>query len=243
MDRVSARVLARHGRELDVTEGGGDPLVVAGCAPVLALVGAHARAVGLDVLVVRAGSGRALELVRRGHAHVAGVHVAPSTREHAEVAATHFGAALAVGGVRWEVGVLSTHRVRSFASVGDDPSDGRRLASREHGSGARARLDAWFPARARHAALELGSHEDVARAVRWGAADLGVAIAPIAREHELAFVAVDDEPFDLVLPEALASDVRVSRLLDVLDSAALRDEIARVGGYDVDNLGTVQRAA
>lgn len=242
LDRVSGRVLARRGRELDVADGG-DPLVVAGCAPILALVGAHARAVGLDVLVVAAGSGRALELVRRAHAHVAGVHVAPSTRAHAELAAARFGPAVAVGGVRWEVGVLSTRRVRSLASIGDDPGDGRRLASRERGSGARARLDAWFPTRSREAVLELGSHEDVARAVRWGAADLGVAIAPVAREHELAFVALDDEPFDLVLPEALLSDARVSRLLDTLGSAALRDEIARLGGYDVRDLGAVQRAA
>jgi putative molybdopterin biosynthesis protein len=81
---------------------------------------------------------------------------------------------------------------------------------------------------------------DVAQAVRAGRADCGVATRAVARAAGLDFVPITWERFDLVMrqrdyflpgPQALFAFAR---------SAALRARAAELGGYDVDDVGTVR---
>ena len=76
----------------------------------------------------------------------------------------------------------------------------------------------------------------VAQAVRLGAADVGFAIRAVALAHELDFVPLVQERFDLVVPGDLASDARIRRMLELLGSLAFRRELDGLG-YDARSAG------
>lgn len=73
--------------------------------------------------------------------------------------------------------------------------------------------------------------------VRWGVADVGVAVESAALAAALSFVPVVEESFELIVPQRRLANPAVARLLDVLGSRSFRDEAAAVPGYDVSRAG------
>jgi putative molybdopterin biosynthesis protein len=82
-------------------------------------------------------------------------------------------------------------------------------------------------------------HAEVARLIRWGAADVGVGIESAALAEGLDFVPLTEERFDLVVPAAFAEKAPVSRLLDALDDPSFRTEVSHLPGYDGSMSGQV----
>jgi molybdate-binding protein len=144
---------------------------------------------------------------------------------------------------RWEMGLLCRGEDhRRFRSAADVAAPGVRLVAREKGAGARHFLERALRAAGlggsvvQGATLTVTEHLDVARAIAMGAADVGVATRDAALAHDLRFVPLTEERYDLVIPRSLLAEVRVERLLDALVSRANRQELASLG-YDMASAG------
>lgn len=226
-----------------------DNVVLMGCASGLGLLA--------DRLNSRPGAGRflwlprsstsALEALVRQHTHLAGVHLMdPHTGEPNVADVRRLGHAepivlITLG--RWEAGLVVRSSGRgSVKGAADLARSGLRLARRDAGSGAQRLLERTvreqgLPVdRARHSALEVSGHLDVARAVAMGAADAGVATRDAAMAFGLGFVPLAEERYDLAVPRSGLSDPRLPRLFDVLASGEFRRELS-VLGYDARPAG------
>lgn len=245
-----ARVRLRRLAGSDDGADGGRVLILAGCDPATALVQELLqRRRGIDLLWTPAGSHRALEALSRGVAHVAGFHLKD---EEARVGGS-------VGAIRarlpfpctvvtfavWEQGLLirpgAGGRIKSVSDLGRGKL---RLVNREEGSGSRAVLDralrragldgADIPG---YADTSAPGHWAVAQAVAAGTADAGVGIRAAAAAFRLDWVLLEEERYDLVIPDHLLDDPAVGALLELLESTELRRQVESLEGYDVAPMG------
>ena len=129
-------------------------------------------------------------------------------------------------------------RVRRAADLG-----GLRVARRPVGTGARSLLDRVTA----EAGIVLDASDpevpgnlDVALAVASGSADAGVAARAVADRFGLGFVPLVREPVDIAVGGAAVGGL--DPLLRALRSAAVRKRIEALGGYDLTDAGTVERA-
>ena len=224
---------------------------VAGCDPAIHIVAERMRRERSPGRLVPwpMGSTAALEALRRGEVHVAGLHVVdprsgesnvPFVRQHlkrADVTLVTFAS--------WEAGFLvakgNPKRIRAAADLA---RRGVRLVNREAGAGARLLLDQQLGA-AGIATRRLvgydetvGSHLEVGRRISEGRADTGVGVETIARLLDLGFVPLQTERYDLVIPTPLLEGhPGVARLLEALVSPEVRAEVEALGGYDTRETG------
>jgi len=231
-----------------------DEIIVAGCDPAIFLVGEYVRRKNEKTSVVgwTMGSAAALEAVKRGEVHVAGLHVQdahsgewnlPYLRKHtasSEVTVVTF--------ARWEAGLMvrsgNPKRIRDIADLE------RRdvtILNREVGSGARELLDR----RLRGLGLKVqhikgydhvaASHIEIARRISEGAVDAGIGLRSMAKLYNLDFVPLQDERYDLVIPSRLLQQhPTLSIFLDTIVSRVFRSEIEALGGYDTRETGTIR---
>jgi putative molybdopterin biosynthesis protein len=75
------------------------------------------------------------------------------------------------------------------------------------------------------------SHVAVAQSVRQAKADVGFGIAACARQAELEFIPLFEEPYELVLPCDLLTDPRYTVFFEHLNSSAFREAIRQQEGY------------
>jgi molybdate-binding protein/DNA-binding XRE family transcriptional regulator len=229
-----------------------DSLLCVGCAPPLGILTARAasQAPGERVLWLERSSSAALDMLRRGHAHVAGAHLLDEGTGEFNVPFVRRllpdRAMLVVTLARWEAGLLvAPGNPRRLKGIADLARPGVALVPREPGAGAQKLLER----KLQRAGVPLNAvgtrgpvahgHMDVARAVAMGVADAGVAIRSAALAHGLDFVPLAEERFDLVLPKDLSGDPRIVRLLDTLGSRPFRRELESLGGYAAREAGTL----
>lgn len=224
-------------------------LLIAGCAPLLGLLAARlgrrfrdARATWLS-----AHSTHALELLERKLVHVAGIHltdatdptghdsVAQRTLPHQHASIVHL--------ARWRQGlVVAPGNPLGLTHPGDLARPDLRIISREAGSGAQRLLDKVLTESSLelpHASHLAHNHAEVARLIRWGVADVGIAIESAALAEGLDFIPLSEERFDLVLPTAWLHQPHIARFIDLVDQPAFRDEAADFPGYDLSHAGHV----
>ena len=75
--------------------------------------------------------------------------------------------------------------------------------------------------------------------IRFGVADVGVAIESVAIAAGLPFIPLAEERFDLVIPGELADSPFVGRMLQTLEERAFRHEAQSLPGYDTSSAGEV----
>lgn len=222
-------------------------LVIAGCDPAVGLLAAEYARLGFRLLPLQRSSGEALELVREGKVHGAGVHFggdggADGASGNRPRVARALGGGFRLARVAtWEDGLAVGGGVRgtSIASVvrGDGP-----WAVRERGSVARECLDAVLGARAGRIADDgriAKSHRAVAEVIRSGWANAGVCVRLTAEEAGLRFLSIQREAYDLCFPVALMDDPRVLALMKVLQSRSYREAIGALPGYHAGDTGEV----
>ncbi len=224
-------------------------VLVAGCAPLLGALSQRVAGRFHDARVswLPATSRRALDLLRDGFVHVAGVHLsdAESRDDNAATVQRMFPGErmVIVNLTRWRQGfIVPEGNPLSIRAAADLLRPGLRFVGREKGAGAEklvSRLLANEGAGAHQASLVARGHEDVARFVQCGAADVGVAIESVALAAGLDFVPVAEERFDLVMPAAFTQHTPVRRLLEALDDRAFRVELDHLPGYDGELSGHV----
>lgn len=223
-------------------------LVVAGCDP---LVGLLARELalhhGVRVLPLLRSSAQALELLRLGLVHVAGLHVTDaagrSTNDRAVRAALGAGYRL-LHQVRWESGiaVVGARRERSAAALLRAKV---RWVNREEGSAARQTFDTLLASRRRPEGYEhvVHDHRAVATTVSSGWAEAGICVRPAAAEAHVSFIPIHEEAYELCVSDLLMDDPRLSALLGTLRSTAYRQLLADVPGCESTRTGDVRAVA
>lgn len=222
-------------------------IVIAGCDPAVGLLRAEVlRTSGFHVLPLVRSSRRALDLVRQGVVHAAGVHLqdasAPAGNERAVRELLGPGYTL-LRVARWQEGLalapgLGIRTIRAATAAG------LRWVSREKGSGARHCLDAMFRGRRRapgdfeHVAAD---HTGVVETIRSGWAQAGVCVRLPAAEAGLDFLVARDEEYDFCFRSDLERDPRIQALRRVVRSRTFRRSLAELPGYDASTTGEQTR--
>lgn len=216
-------------------------LVVATCDPAASLLAAEYRKkTDLRMLVIQRSSQAALELLRQGACHVAGVHFSSDHDADANsrrIRETLPGDFDLIRAARWEAG-LSIGSGVSSRSVRGIVQSRPHWVGREEGAAARRCLDRLIGARqtVEHVAA---NHRGVAEAIRSGWADAGVCVRLVSDEARLRFLPIQSESYDLCVPRALESDARIRQLLALLQSTDYRRKLAELPGYDSRETGEV----
>jgi molybdate-binding protein len=227
-------------------------VVVLGCDPALALLGAHLarRYPTLRLVWVPRSSLSALRMLGRGEAHAAGTHLwDPESGEsnmpyvRRELAGHRL---IVVTLSQWQQGlIVARGNPKGITGPADLARPDIRLVNRDAGSGSRMLCDLWLhqagiaPHWVSGYERDVPSHLAVAEAVASGGADVGPGILAVARALELDFIPLQEERYDLVIPMAFLSSPPVQALLNVAASLPFRDELEALGGYDSSSAGTV----
>lgn len=230
-DGVWARGRARSVRETQPEK----TLVMASCDPAAGLLASeYERATGFRLLPLHRSSRAALELLRQGTVHVAGIHLAQADNEmaNARAAKTVLGSGFSLLRLAtWEEG-LAVQPAIAQSSVPALVRANLRWVGREPGAGARQCQDEILGRRAGPRRLAK-DHRGVVDAIRSGWADVGVCLRLVSEQAGLRYVHVRDEAYDLCFTESLAGDIRLKRLIDQLRSPAMRALLGSLPGYEL----------
>lgn len=238
------------GGQIELRAGAAAPertLVIAGCDPVVSLLARELARADIRVLPLLRSSAAALDLLRRGLVHVAGVHFATpagvSGNDRAVRAALGVGHRL-VHQMRWESGIALSgpRRERTAASL---LRANLRWVNREEGSAARQTFDALLASRRRPAGYErvVRDHRAIATTVASGWAEAGVCVRPAAAEVGLRFLPLHREAYELCFADAQLEDPRIAALLAALQSRSYRQSIADVPGCEAGRTGDLRSVA
>ena len=230
---------------LDAASTAADTLLIAGCAPLLGLLaGQHP---GARMRWLAASSGRALDLLGAGLVHVAGLHFfddANTAANRIAIQQRFAGRAMTVVNlICWRQGLLTAPgNPLGISGAADLVQPGLRFARRAPDAGASKLISDRLGTRPLPPGPLAAGHVEVARLIRAGAADAGVAIEAAALAAGLGFQPLSEERFDLVFPAELADDPMLQRMLDVLSSRSFRTEVRHIPGYDLTLSGTTEAA-
>lgn len=234
-DRQFRNKLAAEAKLSDET------LVMACCDPAAGLLASQfAAATGLRLLVIPRSSRQAVEMLRDGLVHLAGLHLSTCERpdHNLDLVRGAIGDDFqAIRLANWQEGIAldgsSSHR-----SVRSVLASKLTWIGREPGSGARQCLDRLLEDRPgpRRSARD---HHGVVEAVRSGWADAGVCVQLTTVEAGLKFLPVQEESFDVCYPTSLADDRRIKAFLNVVRSTAYRRLLADLPGYDTRETGNL----
>ncbi|MGC8491618.1 MAG: substrate-binding domain-containing protein [Syntrophobacteraceae bacterium] len=227
-------------------------LLLLGCDPAFAILGARASSRSADVSVqCRFASSRlALERVASGFAHIAGTHLhnLPSVESNVSFARKMFpdAGATVIAFSFFEEGLMvAPGNPRHINSVGDLARKGTRFVNREPGAALRTLLDDRLAQAGISAeSIEgydklLPSHNLCAQMVAFSMADAALGLRAVAVAYGLDFVPMEAVRCDLVIPSDFMDLPAVKVLLDVLQTRSLRDELSALPGYESSCTGKV----
>jgi putative molybdopterin biosynthesis protein len=120
------------------------------------------------------------------------------------------------------------------------------MINREYGAGSRVLLDENLKlldisgSSIKGYATEKQTHLDVASSVSGGKADVAVGIEKIARQVDnIDFIPMKKERYDLVVKKEHINSHEVSAMMNIINSAAFKQEFANIGGYDTSGIGKI----
>lgn len=216
-----------------------ETLVIACCDPAVGLLATQfASVTGLRLLVLSRSSSQAMELLRQGLVHLAGLHLstadAPDRNEQLARETLGAGCRL-VRLARWQEGIAiaPSTRLRSVRAVSRAKLT---WVGREAGSGARQCLDRLLENRPAPRRIAR-NHRGVTEAIASGWADAGVCVQLASAEAGLDFLPVQEEAYDVCYPISLAEDRRIKAFLGVVRSPAYRRLLGELPGYDTTETG------
>jgi molybdate-binding protein len=195
------------------------------------------------------GNSLALAALKHGEVHIAGVHLVDERSGTWNPTDLKRG----LGGLNctvvtfahWEEGIIVRQgNPKKIRAVADLSRPAVKIINREKGSGARRLLDremrsaGMLTARIKGYDHEVLSHLEVASSVKMGLADAGIGVRAAAAICGLAFIPLQRERYDLVIPKAHYESLHGLRtLLDLIVSKPFRDELEALGGYDTRDTG------
>jgi putative molybdopterin biosynthesis protein len=219
-------------------------LLCAGCAPAFGILATRANAAreGGRAIWLERSSGAALDLLERGHVHVAGAHLYDEDAQEFNVPFVErrfSGRSMLIFNLaRWDVGlVVAAGNPRRIRRLSDLARRDVSFVGRQPGAAAQDLIERMLrgeglrPAGVMRPRMIAHGHAEVARLVALGLGDAGISLPAMARAQGLAFIPLGEERFDLVVSKDLATDTRIVRLLDTLAGRAFRREMESLGGH------------
>ena len=217
-------------------------IFLAGCEPGLGLLGAHVNANAGRAAWFGASNRDALADLCARRVHVAALHGSAQELERMlqrvdapldlyELGSTEEG---------WIIAHGNPKKLRGARDLG---RAGLRIANRITGSAARALLDAELRRAGVQSATLAGyrqaldGHADVARAIAFGYADIGIGVAGVADAFKLSFIPLRKERCVLAMRRSDRAHAGIGTLIATLRSSAFRRDLAAFGPYDVTRLG------
>ncbi|MDD4238265.1 MAG: molybdopterin biosynthesis protein [Desulfotomaculaceae bacterium] len=196
------------------------------------------------------GSLGGLTALKRGEAHCAGTHLLD---EETGTYNVPYIERLLPG--REVILVNLAHREQGLIVAVDNPRSIGGLAdltrpdviyvNRQRGAGTRILLDHLLrkagiePDLIKGYDLEEYTHMGVAAAVKSGSVDAGLGIRAAAQALGLDFIAIEEERYDLCIPAEFWETPYIQRLLEVMAEPIFREEVSKLGGYDLRDCGRV----
>ncbi len=218
-------------------------LVMACCDPAVGLLAQElAERSQVRLLVIPRSSGQALEMLRDGLVHVAGLHLSHAERDGNAAAVSE---RLGPGGgyallraARWEEG-LAVAPAKHLKSVRSALAARLRWIGREPGSGAHQCL-AEIRDRQQAPRHFARSHRGVAETISAGLADAGVCLRLVSDQAGLDFLAVRQEAYDLCFAAAHVHDPRLRALVEVIRSPRYQKLVSELSGYSAIDMGDLR---
>ncbi|MFN0056575.1 MAG: substrate-binding domain-containing protein, partial [Planctomycetales bacterium] len=192
----------------------------------------------IRLIVITRNSSQALEYVRLGKAHVAGVHLADTKESSGHLDAiykTLQAPAQVLHLADWDEGVAVSASVQT-SSLSTITRSRIRWVGREAGSGARVCQDQLRSER-QQTHSTAGSHWSVAEALRNNWADAGVCPRLVSEAAGLRFFPVRQAAYQLCYPADLADDFRIRSLVQTVRSKSFRDKLQLLPGISSANSG------
>ena len=230
-------------------------IAVAGCDPAVFLAGEYLRRHTNTAAVVgwTMGSGAALDALKRGEVHIAGIHIVdsksgesnlPYVKQHLKGYDVNV-----ITFASWEEGlIVRAGNPLGIRAIPDLARKDVQIVNREARSGARILLDQKLSAAGVTSNHMKGydrvasSHFHVARLISEGQADAGVGVRFAANYYGLDFIPIQDARYDLVVPKAyLSSHPVLQTFFDTIVTRQFRSEVEAIGGYDTKQTGTLHR--
>jgi len=197
------------------------------------------------------GSMGGLIAVRKGQAHIAGLHLLDE--QTGWYNASFVRKVMPKGGVRlvecvmrMQGLILRKGNPLRIAGVADLARGGLRYVNRQKGSGTRILIDHMCSMNGIDTSEIYGydreefTHTSVAALIAAGSADVGLGVYSAAKLYDLDFVPVCQEHYDLLIPDHAWDLSMVQKLLCVLKSDAFRQRLEAMGGYAVDKPGAIR---
>ena len=196
------------------------------------------------------GSMGGIMAIRRGEAHVAGIHLLDT--ETGEYNHSYVKKYFPHGGVylvrcvgRQQGLMLQKGNPLGIQSFADIAKDGVRYVNRQKGSGTRVLMDYLCD---KHGVdrdriygyeREEMTHNSVAVQIAGDSADAGMGIFSTAKLYDLDFLPICVEEYDLLIPETVWNTAMVRQLIRTLKSEEFKTRIEAMGGYTLDRPGQI----
>jgi putative molybdopterin biosynthesis protein len=203
---------------------------------------------GFSLSSAHVGSTGGIMALRRGEAHMAGVHLLhEETGEYNIPFLKQFLPNVPVALItlveRDQGLMVQLGNPKGIKNIEDLTRNDVSFINRQRGAGTRLLLDA----RLREKGLspdtingyqrEEYTHLAVAAAVAAGSADTGMGVLAAARSLGLDFIPLDKERYDLAIPVSFLEEDSVKKLLALAVSAEFKAQVEALGGYHMENTG------
>jgi len=133
-----------------------------------------------------------------------------------------------------------------ITGISDLIQNGLRYVNRQKGSGTRILFDYLCEKENIDSSKILGydkqefTHNGVATLIATGSADAGMGIYSAAKLHDMDFIEICREQYDLLIPDYSWELPMVQKLISVLGSEQFKKKLNALGGYQLDNPGVVR---
>jgi len=137
--------------------------------------------------------------------------------------------------------MLATGNSKGIKNIADITRTNIRFVNRNAGSGTRLWLDKELKrldissAKVNGYDLVVKTHSEAATLIAAGQADVSLGLQAAAHQHGLNFIPLFEERYDLVLPRE--QEKTLSPMLDYLQTAAFRNELTSLTGYNSTHSG------
>jgi putative molybdopterin biosynthesis protein len=198
----------------------------------------------MKIVSSHVGSMAGLMAIRKGEAHVAGIHLLDPLTKHYNV--SYVNKILAGQDVvlypflkRKQGWILPKGNPQGIRNVEDIAEKHADFVNRQKGAGTRILFDLLLseagitPEQITGYEREMFSHLAVAAEVKGDNHAVGLGIFPAAKAMGLEFLPVADEEYDLVMSRSFYESESGRQLIELTQSAAFKQQVEKIGGYIV----------
>jgi putative molybdopterin biosynthesis protein len=217
--------------------------VMATCDPAAGLLATiYERVTGMRMIVLSRSSRDSLTLLKEGKVHCAGIHyttrVEPSKNAQSTIQTVGSECQL-LHIAWWNTGIASCSSAR-IRSVRSAVKSKLSWVWREPGACARISQERLLGADAKPRRVAY-SHLAVAQAIRAGWGDAGICVQLASAESGLQFLPIQSEAYDLCIPNAIMSEIRIQSLIQVVRSDEYRTLLDQLPGYITKETGSLTK--